>query len=742
MQRRTALSGLISAGLLVVLTSTAPAPLNGVLAAQVGLADGLAQTLQQYREGGMREAEAGCDRIIAALQGSTALDDLQRHQLLTALELRARARFAQGKLDGARSDFRDLLTRDPRHVYGSLTVTATVPVNQNSVTLFETVRTEVVGSILLTVSPDDAEVRLNDTVVPRESRSGSVPIILVSGSHRISAQRPGHRSSEVEVVVPAGGTLPVTIALERVLSKVDIITVPAGVEVFVGSVSKGRTKPGALPPDYVNLAEVAALGPARDTAGMLELLDVETNTLDLEYRLDCYRTETGRFPIEKAGDYHVIKRMTKAAAQLSVTGAGGMVFIDGERMGPVPYSRELCQQAEPYVVEVRSERGRQITRVSAVTGDSTTIKASPKPAVAILSQVGLPDTFRDDLRRELESALQPADDVTFFAVPRDQVRRELGTENLEPGWLSFDVRGQPLSPVARGIRPDTRAKLSASLAQRLDVQGIAEIHATAGPLEPRSLNVTFLAAGSGVPETFFIRLDEPTSVRRALATLNEKFAISAVSTGIKVIDVEGAGGAVVLQQVWDLTNGSPLAQGDVIVAADGRKIEDALALESLAQTKKPGDVIQLQVRGRDGAVRNVALRPASFASVVGYFDATLPINRLLLGFRLAVMDAVTSQERSWARLNLAVALMRAGNWVRAREELERVDLPDLKSGQGISRGTVQYYLGLCLDALGRPAEADKAFQAAAASPGALLTTDGQLVQQLAQEKLKDPRRRR
>jgi hypothetical protein len=231
-------------------------------------------------------------------------------------------------------------------------------------------------------------------------------------------------------------------------------------------------------------------------------------------------------------------------------------------------------------------------------------------------------------------------------------------------------------------------------------------------------------------------------VRRALATLNEKFAYAAVSTGIKVVDVQGAGGAVVLEQVWDLTSGVRLAPGDVIVAADGRKIEDAVALEDIAQKKKPGEVIQLQVRGRDGAVKNVALRPANFASVVGYFDATLPVNRLLLSFRLAVMDAVIAQERSWARLNLAVALMRAGNWQRAREELDRVDLPDLKSGRGISRGTVQYYLGLCLDALGRPAEADKAFQAAAASPGALLTTDGQLVQQLAQEKLKDTRRRR
>jgi len=253
--------------------------------------------------------------------------------------------------------------------------------------------------------------------------------------------------------------------------------------------------------------------------------------------------------------------------------------------------------------------------------------------------------------------------------------------------------------------------------------------------------MTYLAAGSSVPETIQINLDDQGSIRRALALLNATYPTSRISAGMEVADIQGVGGAVFLRQVWDLTNGVRLSPGDLIVGADGAKIDDGTAFEALVSKKKQGEQIVLQVRGKDGSTRSVPLKLQNFSRVVGYLDETLPINKLIFDSRSAVLDAPNPQEQSIARLNLAVVLMRALNFEAALNELEKVDLRDLTAPQqGISRGTVQYYLGLCFEALDRSAEAMKAFQAAAASPGALLTgDDNTLVKPLAEDKLKSRR---
>jgi hypothetical protein len=84
-------------------------------------------------------------------------------------------------------------------------------------------------------------------------------------------------------------------------------------------------------------------------------------------------------------------------------------------------------------------------------------------------------------------------------------------------------------------------------------------------------------------------------------------------------------------------------------------------------------------------------------------------------------------------LNLAVVHMRLGNWDDALQTLAGVKLPD---GSGVSAGTVHYFSGLCLDALGRTADARAAFTRAAAATEARVSQDGPLVAPLAQRKLK------
>jgi Flp pilus assembly protein TadD len=82
------------------------------------------------------------------------------------------------------------------------------------------------------------------------------------------------------------------------------------------------------------------------------------------------------------------------------------------------------------------------------------------------------------------------------------------------------------------------------------------------------------------------------------------------------------------------------------------------------------------------------------------------------------------------RLNLAVALIRIGDFQRAVDELKMLELP---SGPGISRGTQQYLLGLAYEGLGDAAAARQAWQTAA-TVGGTLTDDGPLIADLVASK--------
>jgi hypothetical protein len=144
---------------------------------------------------------------------------------------------------------------------------------------------------------------------------------------------------------------------------------------------------------------------------------------------------------------------------------------------------------------------------------------------------------------------------------------------------------------------------------------------------------------------------------------------------------------------------------------------------------KEGEMLTLEVRDKADATWRADLGLASVPQLIAMLDETLLSNKLLLDFRSEVGSL--SGHESVARLNLAVALMRVGNWSEARSELEKVRLPN---GSGVSNGTVLYLMAMCHDALGQRSEAEAALRSAAAT-NATLTNDGPSIKLLAEAKL-------
>jgi hypothetical protein len=173
--------------------------------------------------------------------------------------------------------------------------------------------------------------------------------------------------------------------------------------------------------------------------------------------------------------------------------------------------------------------------------------------------------------------------------------------------------------------------------------------------------------------------------------------------------------------------------GDTIVSAGGTPIASVAELRARVAAVRPGTSdLPLEVRNAAGQSRKVAGQVAMVPDTLPLRDPSLSYNRALLELQELGGSGATGGTAA-ARLNLAIVHMRLGNWEDAYAALESTKLPE---GPGVSAGTVAYLMGLCLEALGRTADAQAAFKRAAAAPDARLSYEGPLVAPLAQQKLR------
>jgi hypothetical protein len=270
------------------------------------------------------------------------------------------------------------------------------------------------------------------------------------------------------------------------------------------------------------------------------------------------------------------------------------------------------------------------------------------------------------------------------------------------------------------------------------VQGLASVTVPGREIGGAVL-LSILAPGSGAPDVLSIQLDDPDSVARAVATLDASPALFRASLGMQAADVVDLQGPVVISvESGGVAQAAGVAVGDTILRANTQDIPDSSALAAVLAASRVDDVLDLELRDRAGAPKRAQVRVARVPQVISTETQTLLFNTLILGFRARLTGPPDPSNEPVLRLNLAVALMRVGNWPDARAELEKVRLPD---GPGVANGTVQYLLGVCSEALGSYAEAEAAWRSAAAAKDTLLTAEGPAVKELAERKLADLARR-
>ena len=211
------------------------------------------------------------DRAIGLLEPQASRDPASRTALISAFEMRARARFGMGNREGAVTDFRALLGLEPGF-------TLAEGVSPRVVAILDEVRVATIGSIELTLDPADAQLVVDG--VPRTVGNGRLAV--AAGAHTLRVSRTGFRPIDQPVTVLAGQNLPLRVALERTASVVTMITTPPGTEVFVNGVSKGRTDPAAAAGAAAAVA--AQLQVPVEQIAALVLTDLTTGTFDVEFR--------------------------------------------------------------------------------------------------------------------------------------------------------------------------------------------------------------------------------------------------------------------------------------------------------------------------------------------------------------------------------------------------------------------------------------------------------------------------
>jgi hypothetical protein len=531
------------------------------------------------------------------------------------------------------------------------------------------------------------------------------------------------------VIVTPGETKQFSLTLERTSSVLFVVTVPPEVDVIVDGLARGRTTAGPLPPAYETLP--ADLGVAPELVSQPFVLgDLTPGVHVMQYRKACYVTEERRLPIEKPDDYRegpVQLRRAVGSIVAESTPSGAAVIVDGERRGTTPLTvNDVCEGAR--TVELRGAEGRLVQRTAVKTGETIQVRGALKPAFALLPAGSAVTAGLADRRGDVERALAGAGQVTMFVPSGREAEDALKGLQMAPEWLAFDGGRRPLGAAA-ALNVAARRDLSTKFARALDVQGVAAVSQPSPGAN--DLVIAVLAAGAGEPDVVPVTLERTDSVANAIARFDFVPPLWRRGIGLLAADVLDVEGLVIVAA----DAGSPAEQAGItpgarLVRADGHRVSDSAALQQLIESKRPGESVAIEVHDRTGTARTTQVPVVESPRLVSVADQGLLFNPLSLALR-GRLAAADSREQPVIRLNLAVALLRLGDYAGARAQLEAVQLP---RGPGISLGTQQYLLGLTYENEGNAASATKAFEAALAS-GGLLTEDGPEIKALAGRKL-------
>lgn len=662
------------------------------------------------------------DEIISRLemerrQGS--LTDAGAALLVNAYEYRARVQFNLGNTDKAGDSFRALIALRPQHNLDAASISPKV------IDFFKGVKSKIIGFVTVQSAPQGATVALNGKAL---SVTDFFPLEVVAGDYTLDITKNGYRQETRPVTVVAGETLSLQFDLVRTSATGYVITEPTDVEIFIDGVRKGSTT-GVLDPALAAIAAARGLDPAKSSS-RLEIPDLPSGSHTIEFRHACYETLKLGLDVPEPQDYDIPPvKLEPSIGTISLTSdpPGGQIFIDGESQGVAPKTlRSVCAGVRR--VEVRHAAGRFVQDVDLKARATVELAAQIRPTLAFLGVVADGPSGERSLA-SMESRLARVASTSikamnFLKADSAAVERTLSAERLK--LVDLLPPGKPDPALVR--------RVFEKLAAVLEVQGFLVGRIPEEQLS-RSAILHVYAAGSVVPDSASVVIEDDSSYARFFAAFEKKAPLRAPWSGLVTVDTLLHEGPVVLRVV----PGSPadkaaFVKGHVITAAGGRKItktEELLAAIAAAGTSKPLSI----TANAAGGPKTVDLVMEDAPREISLLGTGILANKVSMDLRQTIEGYPGSANAAFARLNLGLIALGLHDYSGAHDAFIKAK-NELPSSPGLSRGTAAFYAGVALEHLGYSKEAlDEYTQASQDAGATLLSQDGPRVQDIAKRRI-------
>jgi len=661
------------------------------------------------------------EEIIARLeterrQGS--LSEAGATLLVKAYEYRARVQFNLGNTDKAGDSFRALIALRPQHNLDAASISPKV------IDFFKSVKSKIIGFVTVQSVPQGATVALNGKAL---SITDFFPLEVVAGDYSLDITKNGYRQETKPVTVAPGETLSLQFDLVRTSATGFVITEPTDVEIFIDNVRKGSTT-GVLDPALAAIAAAKGLDPAKSSS-RLEIPDLPSGSHTIEFRHPCYETLKMGLDVPEPQDYEIPPiKLEPSIGTIVLTSdpPGGQIFIDGESQGVAPKTlRSVC--AGMRRVEVRHAAGRFVQDVDLKARATVELAAQIRPTLAFLGVVADGPSGERSLA-SMESRLGRVASATikamnFLKADNTVVERTLASERLK--LVDLLPPGKPDPALVR--------RIFEKLAAALEVQGFLIGRIPEEQLS-RSASLHVYAAGSVVPDSASVVIEDDSSYARFFAAFEKKVPLRAPWSGLVTVDTLLHEGPVVLRVV----PGSPadkaaFVKGHVITSAGGKKItktEELLA----AIAASGGKPLSLTVNAAGGS-KTVDLPLEDAPREIPFQGAGVLANKLSMDLRQTIEGYPGSANAAFARLNLGLIALGLHDYSGAHDAFIKAK-NELPSTPGLSRGTAAFYAGVALEHLGYSKEALDEYTQASQDEGAtLLSQDGPKVQDIAKRRI-------
>lgn len=664
------------------------------------------------------------ERIINIIQQKRAVAEITpelQNILLRSYEYRARAFFNSGQAGKASDDFAEIIKLDQKYMVDANLVSPKI------IELFEKVKRDNIGYIVVKSEPAGANIRLNGQVI---GVTNLFQTPYLKGAYQLEVELLGYKKESRMINIMPQQTLEISLELERNTAAAYFVTQPPDVEILMDGKSYGMTA-GPPDPSYMEKAEELGLDFSQISTEF-KIANISLGTHIIEFRKECYESVEKRLSFDSPDDYNITPVvLEKSLAQLTInsTPSAADIYLNDRLIGRTPAElKELC--SGEYHLVLKHTHGKFIKDIELKKEQHLRLDCIIKPTLAFLGIIPEKEeerTLISEMEEEVKELLLRIKSLNFTSAALIKVNSMLSSRGMNVLHLTKGTA------VSRGDISDKKMVDAINyLATQLEVELLITAYM---PKESRARTLFFsiISPKNAAIESFKVNLLSQLDTSNFVSKLNASIPLFKSWLGLKTIDTLLYDGIPVLSIAPD----SPVEKaginpGDIIETIDGEKITKTLDLLNYLKDKKADQRVVLGVKTPAG-LENKEVTLGASPVEVPLNSAHLSYNRLMAEYRHLASISSEPKIRMLANYNLSLIFMHFGRWGDA---IEQFKMATLKSQNGIGIGSLFYRMAQCYQKLGFNREAIAYYKEAMSYKNNTLNdNDGPLVAPLAERSL-------